>query len=466
MENVTYNNLVINNKLQELANINNLNDLVNYKYLNLYLIEYLLKEGIHTDNMDNILRHSSKWIKFYLKYDVVKPILNCYLKPLLDIVDGRLIIDVLLEKINDNDKIELLSNLKKYDYWELHNHEKEIIDLYKKHGINILPIFIDSPTILDARVGNQNKSNELINKFCEVFKDTNQYILSIYLHEFKRRISIDYENACLDIKKLIENKKRDKDFILQISNGTEGEYNREEHSITISPKREGVLTHELSHLIYDQFDNIRNEELLEEYEEIRKNINKEETILRIVSYLKTFHERFKYMKKYFEKVYYTRIEKKYGNFNNYIKVVCEDVYKSNTHMIAVDDECVYYYITDANIIDVVTELLIIEKNEFVNSCTCNYYSEELMLENLLDAILKGDIYEQKFDIICLSGHAALYFAENEDASFNECLADYTTIKNSKKKNRLLNDLEKLIGNELIVFLDDYLTKNRGMKHEL
>ena len=160
MENSEYNNLIINNKLQDLASINNLNDLVDYKYLNLYLIEYLLKEGIHTKIMDSRTQHSSKWMKFYLKYNVLKPLLNCYLRPLLDIVDGKMILDVLLEKFTTEEKMQLLSNLKKNSYWELREHEKEIIYLYKKHGISLSQIFIDLPSVLDSKATTQ-KRNEV-----------------------------------------------------------------------------------------------------------------------------------------------------------------------------------------------------------------------------------------------------------------------------------------------------------------
>ena len=56
------------------------------------------------------------------------------------------------------------------------------------------------------------------------------------------------------------------------------------------------------------------------------------------------------------------------------------------------------------------------------------------------------------------------FMDDKDLSFNECLADYDAIKNSRKADRLINDLQGIIGSDLISFLDDYLRKNRGYGH--
>lgn len=462
MENYEYNNLIINNELDKLANINNQNHLVEYKYLKLYLIEYLLMNNIHTKIMDSRVQHTSKWIKFYLKYNVLKPLLKCYLKPLMEIVDGKLILDELLEKLTNDERMELLNNLKNNSYWELHDHEKEIIELYQKYGIKLDQTFINTPTILDSKVGKRKKDEELINEFCEVYKNTYPYILKIYLQELRRRLSVDNKRAREDIKKLIEHKKHNKDFTLQISNDTEGEYNSALNTITISPKRQGVLTHEMSHLMYQEFDT-DYDIVLKEYESIRKKVTKKETIKKIVAYLKVFHEQFKNMENYFECLYYHQIKRQYGSYNEYIKKVCNDIYSNNPDIISVDDN-LYFYLDDDNITDVATELLLIEKNEYKRSCTRNYYNEELMLENLLDALLKGAICDGKLDIDSFSGHLGRDFEECDNLSFDECLADYDTIKNSKKSEKLIQILKNIVGEDLIFLLDDYLEKNRGMKH--
>ena len=46
-------------------------------------------------------------LHFYLKYHITKPLLKCQLRPLLKTHDGKLLLDILLNEIDDNDKIKL-----------------------------------------------------------------------------------------------------------------------------------------------------------------------------------------------------------------------------------------------------------------------------------------------------------------------------------------------------------------------
>ena len=121
------------------------------------------------------------------------------------------------------------------------------------------------------------------------------------------------------------------------------------------------------------------------------------------------------------------------------------------------------FLTEDNIKQVVSELIINECNEYVNILTKNYYAEELMLENLLDALLKGDIFDHKYDVECLSGHSKLSFETEKTLSFDEVLADYDTIKNSSKANILINKLRTLVGNRLVDYLDNYIEEYRNSK---
>ena len=48
-------------------------------------------------------------------------------------------------------------------------------------------------------------------------------------------------------------------------------------------------------------------------------------------------------------------------------------------------------------------------------------------------------------------------------SFNECLADYSSLKKSMKGNRLIQKLRELIGDEFVDYLDNYIELNRFSK---
>ena len=463
MEKQEYNNLIINGKLNELANISMVDDLIRYRYLNRYLISYLLDAGIHTNIMDSRAILDIKWTKYYLKYNITKPLLKCHLKPLLMTINNELVLDTLLKKLNNADRIKLYENLKENNYWEIQTHEQEIRRSYAKVGITLPEIFIKKPLISDQKKHLSTKYKDLIEKFRKTFSETEENVLDAYTNEFKKRLLVNDKRMVSDIKKIIEYKKMHKDFSLNLSCDTEGEYNSEKESITISPYRYLVLTHELSHLMYDDIE-VNKRDIIKEYISIQNSINNDETIKKIVQYLDNFHKNYEYMKSIFKEMYYHEIKKKYKSYDEYIKAICTDIYKYHPDIIAIDDEMVYFYVDNDNIEDIVAELIHIEEEEYININVRNYYTEELLLENMLDALLNGKICDGMLDIDCLSGHAGCDFMDDYELSFNECLADYDAIKNSSKNSKLINDLEKLVGLDIIDFLEDYLLKYRGMKN--
>ena len=91
MENYEYNRLIRNGKLNELANIWNISDLTRYKYHMSYLLEYLLENNIHTTIMDNYASKDLLWINLYLKYNIIKPLINVPLELLLNQTDNSLL---------------------------------------------------------------------------------------------------------------------------------------------------------------------------------------------------------------------------------------------------------------------------------------------------------------------------------------------------------------------------------------
>ena len=463
MEKQEYNKLIINNELDKLANISTIDDLIKYKYLYRYLIEYLLENNIHTKIMDSKAQYDSDWINFYLKYNVLKPLLNSRLEPLLKTSNKRLLLDNLLEKLSNDERIELLHNLKKNSYWTYHIYENKIINLYDKYGINLTQVFINDPKI-NKRVDKvPQKELELFNEFKEVFQDNNHNTINFYFSEFRKLLAINKERTIDDIEKLIIYKRKHPDFKLLLSKNTEGEYDASEKHIIISPYRSNILSHELSHLLYNELDDFIDANHLDVYKKIQDRINSDEIIKKISEYLEQFHKRFHSMYDYFKEIYYLEIKKKYHSFNEYIKAVCQDICENHPEMIMIDDMAAYY-VDDNNVSDIVVELLEIEKEEYIYRLLKNYYSEELMLENLLDALLMGKIYDNFLNIECLSGHSGFDFIEEENLSFNECLANYDAIKNSRKATRLTNDLQSIVGSELIRFLDNYIEKNRGRNY--
>ena len=466
MENKEYNRLIYSGKLNELADIWNISDLTRYIYLHKYLLEFLLEKDIHTTRMDNYVCNDIEWIKLYIKYDIIKPLLNLPLEKLLLIDNNELILETLIKKLNLENRIELYNNLKKNSYWLLRKNETLIKKIYLKYNIELPELFIKLPSLYDNNLPVNEKFESLIKEFRKTFSDTSDIILDIYVNEFIRKSKINMKRACIDINKLIEYKKRYKAFNLAINEFLDeeeiytGEYDSVKKRIVINKEHHDTFAHELSHMFYDELEN-PSDALNVIYKTIQDKLTSQKTIDRIVDYLKEFHERYNSMKLLFRELYYHEIYRRFGNFNNYCNKIYYDIIDNELETIVLDNNDTTIYIDDDHLEEVVIELLSDECNEYVKTLIHNYYSEELMLENLLDAFLKGNIFDDKYDVVCLSGHSRKSFKKEKNLSFNEVLADFDAIKNSSKANILINKLRELIGDELVDYLEDYLNKNRN-----
>ena len=97
--------LLKNKDYESLSNLTFLDNLVEYQYDNKYLIEYLLELGIHSTKMDDYLIHHVSFVKYYLKYNIIEPLLNCHINVLFKKIDNNLVLDLILDKSDDEYKI-------------------------------------------------------------------------------------------------------------------------------------------------------------------------------------------------------------------------------------------------------------------------------------------------------------------------------------------------------------------------
>lgn len=460
MENAEYNRLIYNNKLDELASICNTGDLTRYKYIKKYLLEYLLEQKIHKRIMDSYAINHPLWIRLYIQYDILEPLLNAPINKLLVEEKKEILLITLLNKLDNEQKLRLFNNLKKNSYWLLRNYETQIINIYANYGITIKPTFVKMPIISDKNLEIPDELQYLIIEFTKTFKDIDKNILKLYINEFIKKHKINKYRTYLDINKLIYFKKKYRSFKLDVYNSNNGEYNSNENKIVINWYRYGTLNHELSHMLYDTYEFQENNRQSKEYWKIHKKINNSRVILNIIKYLKDFHQRYEDMDKLFQELYYAELNKTYGSYNNYCKKIYEDLKKSEPEFITLDDTGATIYVDD-DLKTIVEDLIYDECHRYKSILLQNYYSEELELENLLDAILKGNIYEGKYDITCLSGHSKEYFNTEKNISFDEVLANYDGILNSSRANRLIKKLREIVGDELVDFLNNYIDKNRN-----
>ena len=448
-----YIKIIEEGNLNALTNSLYFNDLISIKYKGKYLIEYLLEKGIHTIDMDNYTKYNYLFAKFYLQYNILKPLINCSLIVLLKEYNNEILLDTLLSKLNYNEKMELYYSIKVNSYNEFRIKEDVIRKSYLKYGIVLPKIFM-----------NVNSSNEkyghledeiLINEFKDVYKDHESNVINFIINELKKVLNINRNRGISDIQKLIDFKKKNPSFSISFSQDTEGEYVKKSKKMKISLSSPIVLSHEFSHLLFQEYE---DDEIVMEYEKIRNKIDNINNFNKIKDYLKIFHQRFKEKQKELEKEYYNMVNDKYGSFDNYLEIVCKDILNNKKEFSIVQ---IYDKIYDLEVCDVksfVLEFLKIEKNEYINNHARKFFGKKLMLENLLDALFMGGLCDD-MDEECLSGHSGIYFLEKDSNSFDETLANFDALKKYDGDD-LIYDLKQLVGEEIIVFLDNYLKKNR------
>lgn len=476
MENREYNRLIYEGKLKELSEIWNISDLTRYQYCQKYLLEYLLEKNIHNTRMDNYACTNNEWIRIYIKYGIMKPLVNIPLETLLteyDVLYHRrkencdLLLDKILAKMNDKEKIQLYHNIKYKWIWIYQNNEDEIIDVFKKYQITIPRTFLKLPRITDHNLIVRGRINTMLDELSKTYSDIDNKVLKTMLEELKRTSKVDYRRTCNDILKLIEFKKDNKSFKVYHENFdiTNGAYCSADDCIKTNKFIPGVFNHELSHMLLDTYEEIEDQDIYSQYVKIRKKITKPEKVEKIITYLQDFHKRFVYMSDIFLELYYHQVKKQFGSFDKYFKTIYKEIEELKPEKLILDDKNTEKYIEEDNIKEAVFEICSNECKNYIFICLNIYYREELALENLLDALLKGKIGDREYRIDCLSGHSKKYYREDKFTSFDECLANYDEIRSSSKADIIINKLIELTSEELVDFLDEYLTTARGSKRK-
>ena len=424
------------------------------------IIEFLLDNDFHNNEMDNFASYSKEWAYYYIKYNILKPVMQCKLEILLSYEKGKKIIDYLLEKIDDNEKIELYHHIQRYDYWQFHMMEDEIIKIYKNHGVILPKIFVSNSF---TRNTSPIVSDDIFQEFTRTYIDQDKEIIEYILRIFKKNYQINSGRTTNDMLKLIDYKKQNPEFRIYNSNSIEGGFNPTEKFLKINTVSELIFNHELSHIIFEMCESEKSDQDVKKFDELRQPILKGDYQNKIISYLKRFHESFEKFKVKYHETYRKEIVKKYGSLNEYIKHICVSIIESKSNIIKlshIDSLPDYYFLDEVDIPDVALEVIKTEEEEYVTYMARHHFASQLVIEDLLDAIYIGDIYDELFDIDCLCGHGIFYYMFDEKLPFNECLANYDAIKKLPNNSGIMNDLRNLIGDEMIMFLDNYLVKNR------
>lgn len=477
--NEKYIEMLKNGEYYLLANLGFINELVEISYNDKYLIEYLLEKGIHSEKMDNYVRNNLKFAKYYLQYGIINPLINCSLKILMDYdFNNNLIIDTLLDHLDNVSKLRIYQKIKENSYSEYYEKERDIVDIFLRHGIILPTIFVEKKNNIPNK---DYVISEEISKLLEEFYDLfyvqgNEKVLNFIIGEFKRCLEKNTLRTLNDIKKLMDFKRKEPSFCFIDSEGRDDCYDKDLKILRTNTMDEVTFAHEFSHFLYYEYES-ENEEDLQRYEALREEIFNAK-ISNIINYLDLFHQDYEKVGKVFEEDYFALVEEKYGDFKKYIEVVCKDMLENMPSMLKIwnanEGEYSIYMVDELNIKDIVLEFLTIEKEEYVRSRLNEYYAEELMVENIFDALLMGALFDghlfkmqdgQKIPIKCLSGHGGLYYIKHKNDSFDECMANFDAINKSSKGKQIVKGLRIVLGEDMIDFLNNYIKKNRESVYE-
>lgn len=470
----TYRELLYKKDYDKILEISSYNvyELNKHTYLGKTILEHLLMNNKHSVRMDQYMLKNDNWLKLYLKYNIMEPLLYCCLKTLLTYDNNELLLEKILKKLNKEQQEKLFINMKTDDYFQYLINESLIINLFNKYGYKIKKKFIGVPTILDSKeITVNDEINKLFDEFRETFNDTDTYTIETIINEFKRMIKFNKTNTINEIKILINYKKKKKFFKIKTLNvhiydsDEIGLYSKSNNLLTIGQYRHGTFNHELSHLLYEEYDLIKLKRKYNyQYNTSRYDLT-DDDINNIINYLKFTRINYEHTKNMLKDLYKTNIINKYGSVDNYKKMIIDDLKELNLFTVTVDCIGNTKYITEDNLEECATELIVGERYYYIINILKNFYTEERYLENLLDAILDGKICDNKYDIKSFSGHSSNYYRINSTRSFEEVICNYVTIKNSYRKERLINKLRELVGDELVDIIEEYVRKRNKLEKD-
>ena len=381
----------------------------------------------------------------------------------------ELYLDSVLNSLSYEDKMKLYQYIKYHYYYYFHIIEKDIIEIYKRHGINLKPVFIEYPTVKECTYKGDKKLNSLLEEFRLTYSDTDDATISYFISEFRKKAKNNVQRAYFDIMKMISIKKEHPNFKLIVDNITtynpnsrfgKAEIDFKMETLKITRYEEADFTHELSHILYIMGNEDTSDSL--EFNDICDFLQTKETKEIISEYLNDFKQRYMSTKKHFLELYYKEIEKRFGNFSNYCEHLKQDILDSKTDVVVIRDNGIIkpFKITPDTIGKCVGKILEDEGNNYLNLCIRNYYIEERSIVTILDAVLRGAIGEGELSDFRPAYHRREDFYGNQHGPFNESLAAYEVIKYSPRADILISKLKELIGETVVEIMENHISSKR------
>lgn len=414
---------------------------------------------------------------FYItlaKKDMMKYIRDLNINDLLKEYNGKLFIDVLLDKDKELTINKILTNQTKSSL--------KISTILRSRGIEVKDVNV--PLIENSFASEylkteqyrygigpiQKKGEYLLKELKKIFLSdgkSNTDLTNALILGYKHALIHNYDFVIKELEELIILKKINKRFsYLKID---EGNYFRKIFgSVFCDTVSITTLMHETGHALH--YYNAKNsypnnlEQIIEKIKSNKEFVKKVKVIserynvhrAKVQQMLEfKFDEDFNY--------YYT--SEKTNEINEYLQNVKKEIKKDYINL-GIDENLLNKILEEMLSIEEYIKCqkrIIIE--EQINNIMCEEYGSIMAISDILDAILEGDLFsenlidEENKIIESCSGHGIPYYSCDLDMIFREMIANFSLIIKSNDSCEYLELLKNIIGEELYDLISNYYFEN-------
>lgn len=469
---------LILNYFKEPQNINKLFNLINNKLI----IDYLLEQSKNNNldfryiglNIDYLT--TEQYLNLYLKFSKYNKL--DYLPPLIkeEILKKNKSNECLLDKLIKYDKTETIKLIKYY------NLDKELdIITY----LNLNKIYLEPQNINIENNNNNNFSNtplEYQTKEIEeqiiydnlgeenlnllitleelLTENDNHELINAIILSYTKEINKGNKQAIEELKKLINIKKQHPDLKVFKSSYS---YFNDNDGLHLSTTDINNINHELGHLFHYY---LTNDEIPYEFEQILTNIQNNPDILNKISRfsnsLNEYEDKlFKIIEEEYDnwsKEYYT--PEKIREINDYLKLNINEKIKIYTKLGYQEEDIKNILNNTLTLEEYLKNDKRIKCQEMLNNIQAVNNSEIQAISDIIDALFSGLYHDSKLidnnnkQIIGTFGHGLLYY-NSINSIFQEIFANYCLLIKSDRKNKILDILKDITGEELITLLNNF-----------
>ncbi len=315
----------------------------------------------------------------------------------------------------------------------------------------------------------------LIDKLYNAFLNTSdKKALYTVINSYVEQLKNNNQYAIYEINQLIDIKEKDPNF--DFKDSTENYYNSKKNIIYISTNLVSVVNHEIGHALYN---NLSPKNDNEGFYNVINNIKYDPSFYqRVADFSRVFHNHSNRIRVYaiskYDSIFYDLSSmkqqeeiQKYLNKQKKEKIdeyVKKGYSREELEVIFKDSFTVKEFLKQHE------KIQCFELKATMMKAECDIY---LSVADIIDAITKGEFAAGMLkdswgkEILPCAGHGLFYYNVLDSLVFDEVIANYSEIVKSNNKDKGIELLRTICGNELVEYLDYYYNNMiiNGVKKE-